>query len=144
MLEESGLSEFAWKHLKGARERFAALKMIEFAVSQCAAGVMRIDVLTWSIKDKGTAVRLPDKVKNLQYMYCQLSRNVFRLRWPNDAVWRLYPDEHTAIHWDYVRHRLDYSSVRTRQQTTMDSRPDLGLVLDSEFLLRTSGREEVS
>ena len=38
LLEESQVSEFKWKKLDGAKERFAAVKLCEFAVAKASAG----------------------------------------------------------------------------------------------------------
>lgn len=107
LLEESGVSEFKWKELDGAKERFAAVKMCQFAVEHACSGRLRVDVLIWDIQDSRHNIPGRDDIANLQRMYYHLFRNVMRARWPNDAVWRLHPDEHTALDWETVQDCLE-------------------------------------
>jgi len=116
-LAESKIREFKWKKLSGARERFAALRMIDFAIQQALAQRLRIDVLVWDIEDRRHRVHKRDDVENLKRMYFHLFQNVLRARWPQDSVWRLYPDEHTAIDWGELHTYLDAASIRTTTAT---------------------------
>lgn len=119
LLRASGISEFKWADLAGAKERFAAQKMCSFAVDRAAAGDLRVDVLIWDIEDRRHRIRGRDDVANLQRMYYHLFRNVLRTRWPMDAVWRLHPDEHTAMNWETVHDCLEAVALRA------DPRPQL-------------------
>ena len=103
LLNESKVREFKWKELDGAKERFAAIKMLEFTVAAACAVKLRVDVLIWDIRDSRHDVQGRDDLANLQRMYYHLFRNVLRTRWPQDAVWRLHPDEHTAMDWKTVQ-----------------------------------------
>lgn len=103
LFEESGIAEFKWKELRGMKERNAAEKMCQFAVHHACSGELRVDVLIWDIQDTRHNVPGRDDIANLQRMYYHLFRNVLRARWPNNAVWRLHPDEHTAIDWDTIK-----------------------------------------
>jgi len=107
LLNESGVREFKWKKLDGAKERFAAIKMCECATGEAVASNLRVDVLIWDIQDSRHSVPARDDVANLQRMYYHLFRNVLRARWPNDAIWRLHPDEHTALDWETVQDCLE-------------------------------------
>lgn len=98
----SSVAELKWSRLTGARERSAALSMCDLAVQAACEGKLRVDVLVWDIQDERHDVRGRDDVANLQRMYYHLFRNVLRARWPDDAVWRLHPDEHTAMNWQAV------------------------------------------
>jgi hypothetical protein len=51
LLDESGVAEFKWKNLDGAKERFAAIKMCKFAIENALARKLRVDVLIWDIQD---------------------------------------------------------------------------------------------
>lgn len=133
LLRESNVSEFGWKNLKSARYKFAALKMITFAVEQCREGRMRIDVLTWDTQDRRHAVLLPDKIANLQIMYYHLCRNVLRMRWPATSVWKLHPDEHTAMNWAEVESRLDYASWQIESTRNLFRATSFGVVLRQDF-----------
>lgn len=107
LLDESGVSEFKWEKLSGARERFAAIKMCEFVVDAACRGNLRLDVLVWDIEDSRHKVPQRDDVANLQRMYYHLFKYVLRTRWPDGSIWALYPDENTAMNWDSVRDYLD-------------------------------------
>jgi hypothetical protein len=83
-------------------------------------------------------VRGRDDVANLQRMYYHLFRNVLRARWPNDAVWRLHPDRHTALDWETVKDCLEAKS------TTVEVEPHL--LAGGTFrarLLREFGIEDI-
>jgi len=138
LLDESEVPEFKWKELTGARERFAGQKLCRFAVDNACARRLRVDVLVWDIEDSRHTVPGRDDVANLQRMYYHLFRNVLRARWPNDAVWRLHPDEHSALDWETVRDCLEAKS------TTLQVEPDLmGGGTFSARLLREFSIEDV-
>lgn len=119
ILSESNVTEFKWKKLKGARERFAALKMCEFTINTALSGVLRADVLTWDTGDSRHQVRNRDDVANLQRMYYHLFKNVLRERWPDGSVWQLHPDEHTQMDWPNVQNFLG------NVETSVEFRRDL-------------------
>lgn len=108
LLNESGVTEFKWKELDAARERFAAEKMCQLAVNGASARQLRVDVLVWDIEDSRHKIARRDDIANLQRMYYHLFRNVLRARWPDDAMWRLHPDEHTGMDWDTVQDCLEH------------------------------------
>jgi len=69
---------------------------------------IRIDILTWDTEDsrhKGVIGR--DDEQNLQRLYFRLMKTVMRDRWPNEATWTLYPDEHDCISWETIKEYLD-------------------------------------
>ncbi len=111
LLNESGISEFKWKKLNGAKERFAAQKLCKFAVEACCGRELRVDVLVWDIQDHRHRIAKRDDIANLERMYYHLFRNVLRARWPDSAFWKLYPDEHTALNWATVQDCLDNKSI---------------------------------
>lgn len=133
LLRESGLSEFKWTDLRGAKERFAAEKMCRFALEHAAAGDLRVDVLIWDIEDRRHHVRGRDDVAKLQRMYYHLFRNVLRARWPNDAIWRLHPDEQTAMDWETVRDCLDAVAVRIDKGPQLTTSGGFRVRLRKEF-----------
>jgi hypothetical protein len=138
LLEESGVSEFKWNELDGARERFAAIKMCEFAIENALARKLRVDVLIWDIQDSRHNVPGRDDIANLQRMYYHLFRNVLRARWPDDAIWRLHPDEHTALDWETVKDCLEAKSTSIQEDCTLF--PVVGLKVR---LCREFGIEEI-
>ncbi|MBN8561060.1 MAG: hypothetical protein J0L70_11085 [Leptolyngbya sp. UWPOB_LEPTO1] len=112
ILQASNLTEFKWNKLRSARERFAALKLVEFAVKKASTKNLRLDILTWDTHDSRHTVVNRDDIANLHRMYHHLFKNVMRERWSNDATWLLYPDEHTAMKWHEVDFHLGNVSHR--------------------------------
>lgn len=106
ILEDCGISEFKWKECKTAKMRFAALKLLEWAIYHALAGSIRIDILTWDISDTRHNVFGRDDIANLQRMYFHLFRNVINKRWPAKSNWKLCPDEQMAVHWNEIRYQL--------------------------------------
>jgi hypothetical protein len=111
ILQQANVTEFKWERLNSAKSRFAALNLIDYAITQAAEKVLRVDVLTWDMQDGRHQVPKLDKIANLQRMYYHLFRNVLRTRWPDEAIWQLRPDEHTAMGWDDVLDYLDNGSL---------------------------------
>lgn len=105
-LADSGISEFKWSALKTAKARFAAIKMLTWAIEHAARGQLRIDTLIWDTEDTRHRVRGRDDVANLQRMYHHLFKNVLRMRWPAGTTWKLCPDENMAVVWDDVKEFL--------------------------------------
>jgi len=135
ILEGSGVSEFKWKKLGGAKGRFAAMKMCKLAIDEVNSGHMRIDVLIWDIQDSRHNVQGRDDIENLQRMYYHLFRNVLRTRWPDEAIWRLIPDEHTAIEWETIKDYLDDASERIIVEHSLMTKGTFRFRLLQEFSL---------
>lgn len=131
LLKDYKTYEFKWKKLKCAKERFTAIKMCNFAIDKACRNLLRIDVLVWDIRDIRHHVRGRDDIENLQRMYYHLFRNVLRKRWPKDAVWRLYPDEHTAMDWQKVEDCLKSAGRRLVGERSL-----FGVRLQKEFSLQ--------
>lgn len=113
LLCESNIPEFKWTKLSGKSERFAAKKMCDFTVEKACAGKLRLDVLVWDIEDSRHKIAMRDDVANLQRMYYHLFHNVLKVRWPDRGVWRLCPDEHTALDWASMQDCLYFKSTIT-------------------------------
>jgi len=133
ILDTSGITEFKWERLRSAKTRFAAEKLCQFAVEKAIAGQLRIDVLIWDIEDSRHKIPKRDDIANLQRMYFHLFRNVLRLRWPKGAVWRLHPDEHTAMDWNTVEDFLEMTSIRTDHTPSLFNRGLFHFRLKAEF-----------
>jgi hypothetical protein len=78
-----------------------------------------VDVLIWDIQDSRHNVPGRDDIANLQRMYYHLFRNVLRARWPDDAIWRLHPDEHTVLDWETVKDCLEAKSTSIEVDCTL-------------------------
>ncbi|ABY35032.1 MAG TPA: DUF3800 domain-containing protein [Chloroflexus aurantiacus] len=116
LLRESQIHEFKWNKVNGAKERFAAQKMCHFAIEKARNDQLRVDVLIWNIQDSRHSIKGRDDVANLERMYYHLFRNVMRARWPNNAVWRLHPDEHTGFDWKTIQDCLKAKSVTFKEE----------------------------
>ncbi len=138
LLRESGLQEFSWKKLDGARERFAAMKLARFSIAMACAGRLRVDVVVWDIEDSRHKVFGRDDIANLHRMYHHLFRNVLRARWPAEAFWRLHPDEHTAMDWMAVQKRLAGVADHFEMERSLFTEGEFRLRLCHEY-----GLEEV-
>ena len=114
LLKESNVKEFKWAKLRQARERFAALKMIDQALEFSIQGWLRVDVLIWDTHDSRHNIPGRDDVANLQRMYYHLFKNVLQRRWPAGSVWKLCPDENSALDWMTVQDVLDATGLDLR------------------------------
>lgn len=114
ILQNSGVREFKWERLRQARERFAALKMLDKAIELAAQQRLRIDTLIWDTYDHRHQVPARDDVANLQRMYYHLFKNVLQRRWPKGSTWRLCPDENTALDWATIQDYLDTAGAGFR------------------------------
>jgi len=114
ILRESNVGEFKWEKLRQARERFAALKMLDKTIELAMQADLRVDTLIWDTYDHRHQVPGRDDVANLQRMYYHLFRHVLLRRWPAGSAWHLYPDENTALDWATVQDYLDAVGIGFR------------------------------
>ena len=114
IIHSSGISEFKWEKLRQARERFAALKMVDKTIELAVQGKVRVDVLIWDTRDSRHQIPGRNDISNLQRMYYHLFKNVLQCRWPRGSTWALYPDENTALDWATVRDFLDAAGTGFR------------------------------
>lgn len=133
LLQESGIAEFKWKKVSNAKYRFPAIKMLGYAVEGAMKGLLRLDVLTWDTEDSRHRVIGRDDIANLQRMYYQLFKYVLRERWPDGSVWRLCPDENTALDWDTMGDFLDMASSRTEMRRDLFTNGKFSVRLKQEF-----------
>lgn len=133
LLAQSGIREFKWEKLRQAKERFGAQKMCDFTIRHALNRRLRVDVLIWDIEDSRHHVSGRDDIANLQRMYYHLFHNVLRLRWPSNAVWRLHPDEHTAMDWQTVADCLQNAAQRLERERSLFTGGKFQLRLRREF-----------
>ncbi len=118
LLTSCAVPEFKWEKLHSAKRRFAAMRLIEYTIEQALAGALRVDVLTWDLGDGRHRVPKPDRIANLQRMYFHLFHNVLRLRWPDEVVWQLRPDEHSALAWQEIHQYLEQHNTAVSAEAT--------------------------
>ena len=135
IIQRNGLKEFKWHKLRQARDRFAALGLLGLSLEALVAALIRIDILTWDIRDSRHDIARRDDNANLGRMYYHLLRNVMRLRWQNDAVWLLHPDQHSSMDWNTISEVLRYKSHSfERVSKDMFSSPTkIGLAFRRDF-----------
>jgi hypothetical protein len=109
LLAQSCISEFKWSGLGGARERFAAIKLIDKTIILSLDKLLRVDVLIWDIKDSRHDIKNRDDLANLQRMYYHLFDSTLRIRWPSESTWELFPDEQSIIDWSTMEDILQVS-----------------------------------
>lgn len=136
LLTGSAIREIKWQKVRDARGRFAALKLFHYALSAIRNGELRIDVMTWDIQDQRHAIPRRDDTQNLHRMYYHLFRNVMKVRWPDEAIWQLYPDENTAIDWNSVTEILSNASTRTESVDDLFSPSPLKIRLKRDFRIQ--------
>jgi hypothetical protein len=125
LLKGSSVTELGWKHLASARQRFAAVKIIDAVIEEACAGSMRVDVLMWDMEDeRHKDVFRRDDVANLGRMYHHLFVNVLRSKWPDGSTWSLHPDEHSEVDWTTLERTIDARGV------VLAERPDLQILRD--------------
>lgn len=118
LLDESGVSELKWKKLTGAKMRFAASKVVEYAVAGAVRGDLRIDTFVWDTEDSRNKVEGRDDRANLQRMYYRIFRAVLRGRWPRGGRWMLCPDYNSLIDWGALGDYL--ASAGSRREMRID------------------------
>ncbi|HEX9122299.1 MAG TPA: hypothetical protein VF984_02915 [Actinomycetota bacterium] len=126
LLDESSVAELSWKDLKGARERLAALKIVEAAIDEASVGNLRVDVLMWDIEDaRHGGVRGRDDVANLGRMYHHLFVNVLRSKWPDGSTWSFHPDEHSQVDWSTPERTVDARGADIAEGSSIGALRDL-------------------
>lgn len=102
----NNLKNFKWAKLKNDKKRNAAKSTIEYIVDKAILRRLRVDVLIWDIKDSRHEIVGRDDSENLARMLYHLYKNVFLTRWPENSIWKVYPDQNTAIDWNKLKEIL--------------------------------------
>lgn len=135
ILEESNIKELKWNKLRGAKERFAAIKLLKYTFDNAILKKLRIDVLSWDTLDTRHRVNMRHDIRNLERMYYHLFKNVLNKRWTDNALWTLNPDENSAIDWNTMRRVLSNSSEK-KVLLDFDDTSDFSTQLVQEFKLK--------
>ena len=147
VLGHSQISEFKWNKLRQARERFAAIKLINELILLAQKNLIRVDVLIWDTQDSRHQVTGRDDIANLQRMYYHLFKNVLKARWPGQNKWFLFPDENSALDWQSVQDFLDAAGLSFRVSGSLVDDKPFSLRLSRDFQIvgikEISSKEEV-
>jgi hypothetical protein len=133
VLRSSEVQEFSWKDLRSARYRFAAMKLLSLVTDNAHPSPLRIDVLTWDTHDRRHAVRYRDDRANLERMHYHLFNVVLAKRWPDNAVWRLHPDEHEGMRWAELKDILRAVGSRPPRRAQLALTGPSRFAMDREF-----------
>ncbi len=106
LLRASEVGECKWEKVRSARTRFAAKKLLRWALDAAQRGALRVDVLLWDTHAAQRAGRGLPHIKNLRRLYAHLIERVVTARWPGPGRWRIYPDEQDAIPWEAIRQHV--------------------------------------
>lgn len=142
ILDSSQVSEFKWNKLRQARERFAAIKLIDEVISLAQKKLIRIDVLIWDTQDSRHQVEGRDDIANLQRMYYHLFKNVLKIRWSTQSTWFLFPDENSALDWQSVQDFLDTAGLSFQVLGGLFDNKPFSIRLSRDFQI--IGIEEIS
>ncbi len=107
LLDASGMEECKWEKVRSARARFAAAKLLRWAVERAIAGEITVDALTWDAGDERAARAAVPHLANLRRMYAHLLGDLLPLRQPG-ALWIVYPDEQHALRWETLARALPH------------------------------------
>jgi hypothetical protein len=112
LLLDSSVAELKWSKLRTARERFAALKILNYVVTKANKNTLRVDALTWYTEDSRHKIQGRSDNRNFRRMYYFIYKNVFCKLWPKTAVWKLCPDENADARFQsmagYLSEIFDY------------------------------------
>lgn len=105
LFKESNISELKWHKLKNAKNRFGAIKLIDYLTDIITKYSIRIDILVWDIKDERHQIKKRDDIANFGRMYFHLLKFVMSKREDNSS-WRIYPDENGSLDWVSLKDSL--------------------------------------
>lgn len=134
LLASSSVREMKWAQLRSARERFAADKLLAWAVEAAVDRRLTIDALVWDTHDTRHHVLGRDDVANLHRMYYRLLSSALRRSEFRGAVWILRPDHNSVMDWTSVHDVLHNAGLGSPSQ------PDL---LSSVRLWRRATRQHL-
>ena len=108
ILAESGVAECKWEKVRSARTRFAAEKLLVWALDAALADRLHVDTLTWdagelpAVSRSGTRPQPLPYLKRLHQMYAALLAEALAHRWPDGRAWVIFPDEQNALRWPVI------------------------------------------
>jgi hypothetical protein len=94
-------SSIEFKKISGdSRHEQAAIRFLCTGIEYTQARLLRIDVLTWNLRDARHTIFRRDDQKNLQLMYYKILKWV-KQRWKGATLfWEFFPDQNSAIDWN--------------------------------------------
>jgi hypothetical protein len=133
ILNESGINEFKWNKLRQARDRFAAIKLVDETIKLALEKLLRVDVLIWDTYDNRHRIKGRDDIANIERMYYHLFKNILLKRWPVRSTWVLFPDENSALNWPVLQGFLDEAGLLLRITWGLFDKKYQGVYLSHEY-----------
>jgi hypothetical protein len=109
LLAGSGVHELKWEKVRTARLAFAATKALEWALDHALDGALWIETLTWDATGAEASRARRPTLAQLRSSYQALLASVIARHARRDdqpRVWRIFPDEQTAVPWAHVQAAL--------------------------------------
>jgi len=108
---QHNIKEFRWNKTNGK----LGTEIASLFFKNCKR--MRVDVLIWNMDDfRHKDVKRRDDREDFARMYFHLLLNVFRIRWPDNAHWFIFPDEFSDMNWDKLQERLNWKRWSQEQK----------------------------
>jgi len=118
ILNSSGVHELRWANLRMARDRFAAIKIIDLLFRDYL-DVLQIDVIRWDTHDYRHDISGRDDIVNLQRMLFHLLKSVLSNRWPSGSSWIIRPDEMSQLDWNIVKYHINRKRFSVRDDRNL-------------------------
>lgn len=112
ILKSSEVEEFKWNKLSNAKNKFCAMKLINYLLDNIHTRNIRIDVLIWDTQDSRHDIKNRDDNANFERMFFHLLKTSMKKR-EYGSDWHIYPDEKMGVDWETIQQCL--SSVGKRR-----------------------------
>jgi hypothetical protein len=106
LLEASGIHELKWEKVRTARATFTAEKGLAWALDHALSGDLWIETLTWEVASAAASRARRPSLANLRDSYTTLLVNVMARQTQRGDLWRIVPDEQTAVPWTRIQEAL--------------------------------------
>ncbi len=116
-LEEIGTGSIEFKKINGhsAHEK-AAIKFLCTGVEYALMKRIRIDILTWYLKDSRHNIRQLDEQKNYELMYYKILKWVQQCWSVKTLSWQFYPDQNSAINWQELIKCIENTDLNRKRK----------------------------
>jgi hypothetical protein len=132
ILDDCNVTELKWNRLGSAKDRFAALAVIDKVLTLVLDRKLRLDTLIWDIEDSRHNIEGRDDIENLQRMYFHLFEFIIGKK-NNQCKWVLMPDENSAINWNVLGDCLRAVSYSNQVSAIAPKRDEFVLNLPRRF-----------
>lgn len=135
VLVDSEVKEFKWNFLGSARNRFAAINLIDKTLEFLFQKKIRVDTIIWDTEDSRHDVKRRDDIANLQRMYFHLFSFVMGKN-RDYCNWELRPDENSALDWRSLGECLRAISYSTQVTAIKPQDNQFALSLHRDFWIQ--------